>query len=383
MKHDVIVVGAGLAGLTAARYLAQAGLEVLVLESSDRPGGRVKSDHIDGFTLDHGFQVINPNYPEVVASGVLKNCDFHSMPAGFRIIDGSESRRLTLTNAIYSPGSITEKIALLKFLSTRASNKVSLGTVSSQFTHLFAEVLEPFLRGVFLTQPSDVASDVAQKILRSFIFGRPGVPVGGVGVFSALLANSIEDIRYNCVVQEVSSNSVKTDAETLHADFVIVATDPTTAHQLISGRSVPEVLPSATWYHTCALTPSDSDLLAAQKSGFVMNSLVLSRLAPSYAPSGATLVASTTILPTSESDVRRELSRIWNTPTHDWELLAKYEIKQSLPFHRVGKPIYSQQHIEGGLYLAGDHCTYPSQQGAMESGRIAAQEIIRRALPTR
>ncbi len=181
MKHDVIVVGAGLAGLTAARYLAQAGLEVLVLESSDRPGGRVKSDHIDGFTLDHGFQVINPNYPEVVASGVLKNCDFHSMPAGFRIIDGSESRRLTLTNAIYSPGSITEKIALLKFLSIRASNKVSLGTSSSQFAHLFAEVLEPFLRGVFLTQPSDVASDVAQKILRSFIFGRPGVPVGGVG----------------------------------------------------------------------------------------------------------------------------------------------------------------------------------------------------------
>lgn len=378
MKHDVIVVGAGLAGLTAARYLAQSDLDVLVLESSDRPGGRVKSDKIDGFTLDHGFQVINPKYPEVVASGVLKDCDFHSMPAGFRIVDGNRSQKLTIGNAINSPGSVKQKLALLGFLGSKASNTLSLGEVAAKFPTLFAEVLEPFLRGVFLTEPKHVASDVAQKILRSFVFGRPGLPRAGIGVFSAELAKVIPAIRYESVVQEVSARGVITDTDTLEADFVVVATDPTTAHQLIHGRLMPEVLPSATWYHTSEDKLSDSHLLAAQKSGVIVNSVVLSSVMPSYAPAGRMLVASTTILPTSESDVRRELAHMWKTSTHGWELLAKYEIKQSLPFHRVGKPIYSEQHVEGGIYIAGDHCAYPSQQGAMESGKMAAEEIIRR-----
>ena len=109
----------------------------------------------------------------------------------------------------------------------------------------------------------------------------------------------------------------------------------------------------------------------------------MSKLVPAYAPKESTLIASTTLNTISESEVRRELSNIWQISTHDWQLLAKYEIKQSLPLHGVGTPLYAKQHIEGGLFIAGDHCTYPSQQGAMESGRIAAESIIRRVLPKR
>ena len=382
-SYDVIIVGAGLAGLTAARYLQTAGLDALVLESSDRPGGRVKSDHIEGFILDHGFQVINPRYPEVIASRFLDKCDFRSFPAGFRVVDGTRSSQLTLSRAFSSPGSLKEKLAFLDFLRAPASNTLSLGSASEKFPVLFREVLEPFLRGVFLAHPSEVSREAAQKIMRSFIVGRPGLPTGGVGEFSEFLAESIDAIRYNCIVQEVKGNRVLTNDEELNAEFIIVASDPTTAHQLINGREIPHVCSSATWYHVAQNIPSDSNLLAAQKSGVVVNSLVLSELMPSYAPSDKHLISTTTILPVSESDVRRELSQMWKTSTHDWELLAKYDIKQSLPFFGVGKAINGEQHVEGGIYLAGDHCAYPSQQGAMESGRIAAQEIIRRALPTR
>ena len=381
MSKQVIVVGAGLAGLTAARYLQEAGVEVLLLEGSDRPGGRVKSDYIDGFVLDHGFQVINPKYPEVIASGAINPEEFTSLPAEVRIVDGERSKRLTLGRALTTPGSIREKLAFLNFLNSRAGGRKTLGDESAKFPTLFKEALEPFLRGVFLTEPSVIAADASQKILRSFVSGRPGVPNQGVGTFSNNLAEKISSIQYNTLVQQVSDQKVVTTNETLSAEFVIVATDPTTCHQLISGREVPRVLPSTTWYHVTKGELRNSDLLAAQKSGGVINSVVMSKLVPAYAPKESTLIASTTLNTVSESEVRRELSNIWQISTHDWQLLAKYEIKQSLPLHGVGTPLYAKQHIEGGLFIAGDHCTYPSQQGAMESGRIAAESIIRRVLP--
>ena len=65
-KSDVLVVGAGLAGLSAAIHLQNAGRSVTVIESSDRAGGRVTSDHIDGYICDRGFQLINSKYPALI-----------------------------------------------------------------------------------------------------------------------------------------------------------------------------------------------------------------------------------------------------------------------------------------------------------------------------
>jgi len=163
MKRDVVVVGAGLAGLTAARYLQNAGVDVEVIESSDRPGGRVKSDYIDGFVLDHGFQVINPKYPEVAATGLLEMCDFTSLPAGFRCIDGDQDSRVTLLRGLSVPGSLSEKIAFAKFLNSRAKHSESFGGAANSFHTLFTTTLAPFLRGVFLAEPSEIAADAAQK----------------------------------------------------------------------------------------------------------------------------------------------------------------------------------------------------------------------------
>ena len=94
-QFDAIVIGAGLSGLVAARELEAQGLSVLVLEASDRPGGRVKTDLIDGFQIDHGFQVINPGYPQVKKSGVLKEIDFISFAPGFFLVDSGRTLELT------------------------------------------------------------------------------------------------------------------------------------------------------------------------------------------------------------------------------------------------------------------------------------------------
>lgn len=378
MKHDVAVVGAGLAGLTAARLLQDAGVDVVVLEATDRPGGRVKSDHVDGFILDHGFQVINPSYPEVVSSGALDELEFSSLPAGFRLVDADKSKKITLAGALSVPGSISEKVAFASFLASKASNRESLSDRAQAFKGLYENALKPFLRGVFLTNPDLVAADAAQKILRSFVRGRPGVPAGGVGAFSDALASQVKNLRYNTNVVGISKGIVKTDSEEIHADYIIVATDGATAHRLTGLGAAPTALYSTTWYYTLNSAPEGSDLLAVQKSGIVINSVAISRFAQKYAPAGKTLISSTTLTSESEASVLSEISQIWKVDSSEFTFLRKYEIPFSLPLHGVDAPLYSKFRVSEKIYFAGDHMTYPSQQGAMESGRISAEEIIRR-----
>ena len=338
---DCIVVGAGLSGLTAARSLQSAGLSTLVIESSDRPGGRVKSDIIDGYTLDHGFQVINRGYPNIKRSGILDELRFTPM------VDGAIPFRI------------------------------------SGGVHKLSDLSTPFLRGVFLTEPKKVSARIRFEIYKSFLQGRPGFVDGGVSAFSDALARPVADIHYGETVHSIESGVVQTDHARYSAEHIVVATDAVTANQLVASLEVTPMISSTTWYHVSDSHIGGAGRFTVCSTGNVINTFAISDRVPSYAPHGKQLFSSTTLQVTSESEVRRELSKIWKTDTSRWELIARYEIKKSLPVHPSGKPLYSQFEIEPGLFVIGDHRAYPSQQGAMESGRKVARVIIERALRAR
>ena len=375
----VVVVGAGLAGLTAARYLARAGVEVTVLESSDRVGGRVTSDSIDGYICDRGFQVINPSYPEIKRLGLMKNLTFNPISPNIRLVDigalvGLGHIASTLSKNF---GSFSEKLAFGRFVLTQQSSEESLGDLATKFPTLYQKVLKPFLKAVFLTDPDLVAGEVAREIISSFITGRPGVPARGVAQFSEELASGLVDIRFNSAVESVIGNRVSGNFDTIHADFVVVASDPATATNMLSLVELPRMLASTTWYHSVGEEIVDSRYLAVCAESSLVNSVVISQVSPEYAPAGKHLVSSTSLLPLSESEVRRELSKIWRTDTRDWELVAHYEIKQSLPLKSAGVRAQYPVAISERTFVVGDHRNLPSQQGAMKSGRLAAEEIIR------
>ena len=338
---DVIIIGAGLAGLTAARYLQSAGISTVVIEGSDRPGGRVKCDTIDGFTLDHGFQVFNPSYPHLKNSGLLPQLGFTPMVTGlmpFRIVGEVRTPR---------------------------------------------DLFQPFLKGVFLSDPKNVSPVVRREIYKSFLKGRPGLVDGGASAFSRAYAAPLMDIHYNETVHRIEGNLVITDHAQYSAEMVIVATDPVTATQLVSEIDVVMMNSSTTWYHATADRVEGAGRFAVVKDGPLINSVAISDVKKSYSTSGDQLFSSTTLSVISESEVRRELSRIWKRDTSRWEFVAQYEIKQSLPSHPAGKALYSPVEIKPGLFVVGDHRGYPSQQGAMQSGALAAKQIIERVHPRR
>ena len=381
---EVLIVGAGLAGLNAAIYLEAAGVDVTVIESSDRAGGRVASDVIDGFICDRGFQLINAQYPALQELNVLKELDFIEAPRVIEVSLGDrrhvigDPRQVPWTVLDKATGTIPEKLALLRFIASRPKPGHSIGQALRSTGTCYERVLRPFLQGVFLTDPDNVDSIYGHSIIKSFINGKPGVPRNGVGELSKALAQRVSNIVYNTRVDGIDQRSVHTNNGTFTANKILIATDATTATQLLDLTEVPRMAGCITWYHAVSENPSGNGRLIVdgQRRGPIINSVVMSDISSSYAPKGQHLISTTTDLNVTESDVRRHLAILWGASTHEWQFIAKYEIPAALPIHNVGRVLSQSMKINDHHFIAGDHRTVPSQQGALFSGRLAAQLIL-------
>jgi phytoene dehydrogenase-like protein len=381
---EVLVVGAGLAGLSAAITLQSAGVDVRVIESSDRAGGRVASDVIDGFICDRGFQLINAKYPALQELDVIKELDFIPAPRVIEVSLGEkrhpigDPRKAPWTVFNRETGSIPEKVALLRFIVGKAKQDQSIAEALRSAGTCYDRVLRPFLQGVFLTDPENVDAVYGRSIIKSFVNGLPGLPSAGVGELPKALAKRVENIIYRSQVESIKQGSVRTNQGTFTAEKILIATDATTATQLLGLAEVPRMAGCITWYHATSNNPSGNGHLVVdgQRRGPIINTVVISDISKNYAPTGQNLISTTTDLNVTESDVRRHLAILWGTSTHGWQFIAKYEIPAALPIHNVGRALSQEMKINDHHFVAGDHRTAPSQQGALFSGSLAAKLIL-------
>lgn len=375
MSDKVIVIGAGLAGLSAALTLQEAGVYVEVHESSDRVGGRVATDVIDGYRLDRGFQLINSRYPELVRLGVVDELDFVEASRTFEV--SLDDRRYFLGDPRSNPfsalnaktGKLSQKVNFIRYLASASQVGRSVEVELSSLGQLYTRVLKPFLSGVFLTSPANVDSVSGKEIIRSFVTGKPGLPAQGAGTLAQVIAAKVGSIHLNSRIDSIAQfNGAK----------VIVATDLTTAAQILDIPNVPKLASSTTWYHEVPqeMTQSRNLVIDGQSRGPVINTIAISNMVPGYAPEGKALLSTTTIDFASESEVRRHLALLWGTSTTAWPLIAKYEIPKSLPIFGVGSTRAQSSKIDEKTFIAGDYRTAPSQNGALLSGRLAAQELL-------
>jgi phytoene dehydrogenase-like protein len=381
-----VVIGAGLAGLSAALTLQDAGHPVTVIEGADRAGGRIATDVIDGFILDRGFQLLNLNYPEIKRLGLAKELDFKTAPRTVGICVGSERfvigdpRQAPLSVFSSKTGTLKEKASFLKYLAFRPAfhEDVQSHLLRCGTGGFYDRVLKPFLQGVLLTDPSQVSAVTGREIIGSFISGNSGIPANGIGIFSQTLAEKITDLRLNTQVEEIRGNRVLTNQGELVATKIILATDLTTAAQLLDADRVSPLISATTWYHATDAAPTDGAelILDAEHRGPVVNSLVISNLSTNYAPLGQNLISSTTITHASEAEVRRHLALMWGSSTANWRLIAKYELKAALPLFAPGRTNAKSSKVNETIYCAGDYLSAPSQNGALMSGRLAAQELM-------
>lgn len=407
-EYDVIIVGGGLAGLAAARHLAIHSVDVVVLESGDDVGGRVRTDLVDGFRLDRGFQLYNPAYPEPARVLDHEALDLRALVPGLIVSGGSRAARLgdprsrptwALGALPAQTGSLLSKLRFANYAWGCARRSVASmvnetdRSTLEQFqalgldSALIDRVLRPFLTGVFLEPELATSRRFLDLVLRSFVKGTPALPAQGMQAIPGQLRDSLPPgvVRTHTPVLSVTGTSARTDDGTFTSRAVIVATDPTGAQQLLPGLAIPTGRPTTTWYHATRTWPSQPGCsvltVDGDRRGPVVTTVPLTYAVPEYAPAGTALISSSTLgLASSSADeeaVRTHLALLYGCDTSDWQLVGHYAIPYALP--AMTPPLTLRQTVElgDGLFVAGDHRDTASIQGAMVSGRRAAQAVLR------
>lgn len=406
-----VVVGAGLAGLAAATTLARAGVGVLVLEATDAPGGRVRTDVVDGLRLDRGFQVLNPAYPTLASMVDLDALDLRPYDAGVRVHVGdrgwlvADPRRVpagALSSLRAPVGSVRDKAALValalrvgtgdvqRFLrepDTSAREAFAAAGISER---LVDSTLRPFLAGVLLEPDLATSRRLALLILRSFVRGSPALPAAGIQALPEEMARALppSTVRTGVRVESVRAGSVTTTGgQRIRARAVLVATDAPAAARLLPGLDEPAGRSVTTWYH---LADTDPHSLAGgrpvitvdgQRRGPLVNTSVLTTVAPSYGPPGTVLVSSSCLgVDTSaaaEAAVRDHLRLLYGVPTSSWQTVAPAVVPWALPAQPPPLAVRRPVRYGPGVWVCGDHRDTASVQGALVSGRRAAREALR------
>ncbi|QIP84178.1 FAD-dependent oxidoreductase [Streptomyces sp. Tu 2975] len=400
---DVVVVGAGLAGLACSLDLCRAGLRVHLLEASDQVGGRMRTDRRDGFLLDRGFQVFNTSYPQIkrrvdlrelrlrpFTPGVLVNT-----PSGrVRIVDPTREPRSAaalLPGRYFGPrdliglAGLTARDMLLppKFLKRRRDRTTAAALKDAGLSpEVIDELLRPFLSGVFLEDELETSARFFHLVWRSMARGSLCLPAAGIGAVPAQLAASLPPgtLRLETLVTALTDDGILLgDGSELRADAVVVATAAPAAARLLPGLQAPGGRTVTTYYHAAARSPLGEPVLLVDGRREFLNTCVLSEVAPTYAPRGTALVSTSALgvdLPGRERSLRGGLAEAYGTDTADWQLIAACTVEDALPAMPPPWPLSRTTRQGSARYLCGDHRATGSVQGALASGTRAAREVL-------
>jgi phytoene dehydrogenase-like protein len=403
---DVVVVGAGLAGLACARQLSRRGIDVVVLEAAAVAGGRVRTDVVGGFVCDHGFQLLNPAYPEVRRVLDVGRLRLQSFPAAV-VVAGAQGRQVlgdprrspallprTAASLLHdSTGSWRERAAFARWAlrAARAKPEKLLSEPDLPWGEALTQrglsgalrhrVVTPFLAGVLGEEEGASSHQFVQLLVRSFLRGTPAVPWRGMRAVPEQLAAQVPGIHFGVRVESVGPGLVRSTAGDIQARAVVVATDPKTATALLDLPPV-QSRGLTTYWHVSPEAPTRSGALHVDgdRRGPVVNTVVISNRARSYSPDERALIA-TTVLGgdpdlATERAVMSQLALIYGRPTHWWELIRRDAIPEALTAMPAPLEVRRPVALGEGLFVAGDHRDTASIQGALVSGRRTADAVL-------
>ena len=411
---QVAVIGAGLAGLAAARTLLARGVPFVVLEAAGRVGGRVVTDVVDGYRVDRGFQVHLPAYPEAgewVDPAALR---LRRLPRQAMVFNGRRLVRVghpletplgplrAAIGGVAGVGAIRFMLrrlvpALVGSTPTapclRGESALAMLEREGAGRRFIDGFMRPFFGGVFLDRSLGMDAGLLEFLLIMFARGGAAIPAGGMGDLPVELARPIPSasLRLGAAVtsmrRDAGAWAIRTAAGTVRAQAVILAVDA------VAARAFVPDLPEPSWRSTVQLSfgVPESALptslrtavlhLDGQGTGPVNHLVNVTAAVPASAPAGHALVSASTVGASAdgvgaaslERLAREQLARWFRAPVDRWRLLRSETVRRALP-RQWPQDLAARPGIDRGegLFLAGDWVSEGSIDGSMRSGRAAA-----------
>jgi protoporphyrinogen oxidase len=425
MQADVYIIGAGLSGLCCAKELSKRNISWCILEASDRVGGRVATDNVEGFLLDRGFQVLLDAYPETQRVLDYQALDLRRFSAGARVWLGGNFTTVmnplehpsTLFSTLFSPiGSLRDKLSILGLRQrvVRASleelfARPEQSTHEALLAHGFSQTMierffTPFFGGIFLDRSLQTSSRMFDFVFKMFSQGHATLPAQGMAAIAEQLAHGLpaERVRLQSRVAALRSADQTTTitletGEEFAAKTLVVATDAPNAARLLSSVAgnalqTPAACATTCLYFAAPQPPYSEPLLVLNgtNTGLVNNLCVQSNVTPHYAPQGQALIsvslksgdphaglAAAVDEDELVSTVRTELSAWYGAQVQQWRHLRTYTIPYALPNQHPPALLLPERPVQvrQGVYVCGDHRDTASIHGAMVSGRRTAEAL--------
>ena len=426
---DVVVIGAGLAGLECARLLEEQQMDVALLEATDAPGGQVRTDVVNGFRLDRGFQVLLDSYPEaqraldypalslkrfLPGALVWHKGSFHRFADPFR-------EPLAATGLLLDPViSLMDKLRVLRLRSQIASigddgylERPECTTREYLRDFGFSDVtirrfFQPFFGGVFLEMELATSSRLFEFLFRMFSTGSACVPALGMGeipqqIASHLLPGTlITGARVKNLKRSKGLFTVEVEGMApLEARAVVFAIEEHDARKLLGQQSRKQKPPrdwnsTTTFYYAAGQAPVDEPILLLNgegpQAGPVNHAALMTKVSRAYSSSREHLIAANVVGEAPEDDagmaaleqrVREHLGKWFGAQAQMWKVVGGYPIRYALPLQRSVQWAKSDPALKNGavsnmaarIFLCGEYRETASIQGALASGRRVAEAV--------
>ena len=410
-EHQIVIVGAGVTGLSCARTLQQHGIRFTIFEKSDRPGGRIKTDRVDGYQLDHGFQVLQTGYPGIDQYLDINRLQPAAFPAGvavrcaegFHVVADPRRYPSHLISTAFSPvGSFGDRLRLFKLARSLASRPMESIFEEPEkpareflkdkgFSNRFIErFCTPFFAGACLDLGMESSSRIFNYVTRLFATGDAVLPAEGMAAIPEQLIFDIprESIRYNQEVVSVQPGIVTlADGSTIESAETVVAVPQSVCAELLQVSDGKGFVNEACVYFSSEWRPPLAQpflVLNGEGSGPVNNIAFPSLIADSYAPPGKTLIALVVLgdqyvdRDDLEDLVRRQCGHWFGPVVDTWTHLKTYRIRAALPNQTppTNNPYLQPERLAPGLTVCGESAGLPGLLWALMSGAMAGERIV-------
>ncbi|KAK4271223.1 hypothetical protein QN277_019947 [Acacia crassicarpa] len=422
-KTGVIVIGAGLAGLAAAIHLNSHNIPFLLLEASDAVGGRVRTDSVDGFLLDRGFQIFITAYPEAQKLLNYQSLDLQKFYSGARIFYNDEFHTVAdpirhfwdSARSLVNPvGSVVDKLLIgatrvqvltksdEEILSAEESTTIDLLQQIGFSDSIIGRFFRPFFGGIFFDRELETTSRLFNFIFKCLALGDNTLPAKGISAIPEQLASRLpsSSILFNSKVTSidlVESESLTVtlqNGEVMTSELgVILAVEEPEAVKLLAGKGG-TVQKTPVRSTACLYFKAGRDQIPVQDpvlflngsgKGIVNNMFFATNVAPSYGPPDKALVSVSLIgsyegVPDKDLAARvvEELSGWFGEKTvRAWEHLRTYRVGFAQPNQRPPTNLWKSPKVGPGLYICGDYVISATFDGALVSGRRAAEALLK------